>query len=305
MTETIARDWNLYRTFLAVARHGTLAAAAAQLESSVSTVHRQLAALEAELDTRLLERRGRGQALTAAGEALVGRAARIEDELAGIARALAGRDQALRGTVVLTTTDTLAHALLTRYLPTLRARLPEVHLHVAVDNRHYRLGRGEADIALRPGGKPREPDVVARELGEVAFGFYAARAYLERRGRPRRKRELARHDAVVVDDSLAHILYGQIARARFDPARWVLRSPSLLVQADAVSAGAGIAALPCFLMDARPGVERLFAPEREGPLWLLYHAELRGAARVRAVVELLREAIVADRPLLAGAASHT
>jgi DNA-binding transcriptional LysR family regulator len=142
--------------------------------------------------------------------------------------------------------------------------------------------------------------VVARRVVDVACGWYAARAYLERHGRPRRKRELMRHDAVVVDESLSHVIYGQLAAEHTDPARWVLRSPSLLVQARAVRCGAGVAALPCFLMDLDPGVERLFAPELEGPLWLLYHSDLRRTARVRAVVDFLLERLEGDRSLLLG-----
>src|SRR5690348_6056574 len=115
--ENVVEPWDHYRTFLAIARGGTLAAAAEALGSSISTVHRQLAMLEQALDTSLLERRGRGQVLTEAGEALIERAARIEAEVLAIERDVAGRDEALRGSVVLTTTDTFADMLLRRHLP--------------------------------------------------------------------------------------------------------------------------------------------------------------------------------------------
>ena len=295
-------DWNQYRTFLAFARGGTLAAAAGRLGSSISTVHRHLAQLEETLGSRLFERRGRGQVLTPVGEALLARAERVEAEIVAIEREVAGRDATLRGTVVLTTTDTVAHRLLSRYIPAFRERLPEVHLQLHVDNRQYRLGRGEADVALRPGRRPTEPDVVATEVGSATFAWYAATEYLERRGRPRRKRDLMNHDAIVPDASLANVIYGRVAAELTDPARWVLRAPSLLVQAMAVEAGAGVAALPCFLMDRRPGIERLFQPEIESPLWLLYHADLRHTARVRAVVDLLAESLAADRAVLEGTA---
>jgi DNA-binding transcriptional LysR family regulator len=104
----------------------------------------------------------------------------------------------------------------------------------------------------------------------------------------------------VVDESLAHVAYGRLAALHTDPRRHVFRSPSLLVQAQAVCAGVGVAILPCFLMDPRANVRRLFSPEPEAPLWLLYPADLRRTARVRVVVELLFEAFIADRPLLEG-----
>lgn len=300
----VAPDWDLYQSFLAVARAGTLAGGAAALGTSTSSVHREIARLERALGATLFERRGRVRVLTAAGEVLARRAADVEEELVAIARELAGADQLARGTVHLTTTDATAYGLLPRYLRPLRERHPGIQLHVTVDNRHYRLGRGEADVALRPGGAMGEPDVVERLVGEVALAYYASRDYLARHGRPRRKRDLAAHDAVVVDQSLAHIAYGRLAAEHTDPSRRVLRSPSILAQAAAVSAGAGIAALPCFLMDPRPEVERLFRPEPEGPLYVLYPAELRRVARVRAVVELLTELIAADGPLLSGAGTN-
>ena len=108
---------------------------------------------------------------------------------------------------------------------------------------------------------------------------------------------------MTTDESLSQIVYGRIAAERTDPARRVFRSPSLLAQASAVSAGAGIGALPCFLMDQRPEVERLFRPGHEGPLFLIYPTELRRVARARRVVELLTELLTDDAPLLEGRAA--
>ena len=75
-----------------VARHGSLTAAAAKLGYSPSALSQQVAALEREAGTTLLERNARGVRLTEAGAALVTHAdailARIEDaedELAAIA----------------------------------------------------------------------------------------------------------------------------------------------------------------------------------------------------------------------------
>jgi DNA-binding transcriptional LysR family regulator len=53
-------------------------------------------------------------------------------------------------------------------------------------------------------------------------------------------------------------------------------------------------------MSRRDDVVRLFPPEVEGPLWLLYAADLRHTARVRAVVELLLELLAQDAALLLG-----
>lgn len=294
-------DWNLYRALVTIARAGTLAAAAEELGTSVSTVHRKLAELEDALGTRLFERRGRVRALTAVGEAIAQRAARLEEDVRSIERQAAGQDRKPSGRVVVTTTDSLAEAILMPCLTRLRVQYPDLHLDVLVDNRHFRLGRGEADLALRAGGRTNEPDVVARPVGDVFFSHYASRAYLARHGRPKRKADLLEHDAVVVDESLAQVTYGRVARERTSPSRHVLRTPSLSLQATAVEQGLGIAALPCFLMHGRPGVVRLFRPEPEAPLHVLFHRDHRGTARVRAVMDALTDFLAEDRALLSGA----
>lgn len=70
-------DLNRLLTLRELARCGTMAAAAQSLHLSPSAISQQIAQFELELDTTLTERRGRGVALTPAGEALVRHAERI------------------------------------------------------------------------------------------------------------------------------------------------------------------------------------------------------------------------------------
>jgi len=57
------------RLFLVIARHRSLTRTAVELDLGQATVSERLRALEAEVGTRLFERRGRGVTLTPAGEA--------------------------------------------------------------------------------------------------------------------------------------------------------------------------------------------------------------------------------------------
>ena len=70
-------DVNRLRVLDAVARHGSVTAAARELAYSQSSVSHHLARLEAETGARLLQRAGRGIRLTQAGQLLAGRAAEI------------------------------------------------------------------------------------------------------------------------------------------------------------------------------------------------------------------------------------
>src|SRR3954466_5462522 len=70
-------DVTRLRVLDAVARHGSVTAAARELDYSQSSVSHHLARLEVETGAQLLQRAGRGIRLTQAGQLLAGRAAEI------------------------------------------------------------------------------------------------------------------------------------------------------------------------------------------------------------------------------------
>jgi len=82
----------------------------------------------------------------------------------------------------------------------------------------------------------------------------------------------------------------------------VYRASSMNAQAIAARAGLGIAFLLTPMGDADPRLERLFVmPSKDTYyLWLLIHADLRQTARVRAFVDFVSEAVLADRSLYEG-----
>jgi DNA-binding transcriptional LysR family regulator len=75
---TALLDWEDVRFFTALARHGTLAAAARALKATHATVSRRLASLEATLGHSLFTRNARGYALNAAGASALAEAAQME-----------------------------------------------------------------------------------------------------------------------------------------------------------------------------------------------------------------------------------
>ena len=90
-------DWNDLRYFLAVAREGSTIAAADMLKVNQSTVQRRLAALEEELERKLVERFRTGYCLTATGLALRPHAEAVEAAIAAFERELsAARPRAQR-----------------------------------------------------------------------------------------------------------------------------------------------------------------------------------------------------------------
>jgi hypothetical protein len=66
-----SQSWDNLRYFLAVARTGTISAAAEQLGTEHTTVARRIHALEDELNSRLFHRSNSGYGLTEVGERLL------------------------------------------------------------------------------------------------------------------------------------------------------------------------------------------------------------------------------------------
>lgn len=142
--------WDDLRTVLAIAQSGSLSGAARALGVSHATVFRRLGAIEERLGARLFERHRIGYTPTTAGEDVAAAAVRIEAEVTGIERRVAGRDLLPSGTVRVTTTDTLLQGLLSPVFADFRRSYPDIHLEVAVSNTLFSLSRREADVAVRP-----------------------------------------------------------------------------------------------------------------------------------------------------------
>lgn len=298
------QDWNDLRYFLALSRHGTMTAAARALGVNQTTVFRRLNAMEKRLGVRLFERLPSGYLPTSAGEALQPAAERVEEEVMAAELRLAGEDLRPSGTIRMTTTEDLMVAFLQPHIADFRREFPEIRLEVVVGNLLFDITRREADIAIRPTGRPPE-HLVGRNLGAIGWAVYGSSDYLRRRGAPADAQDLGSHEIVAADESLAGI----------DASRWmimhageqavVFRSDSLLVQLGAVREGMGLAILPCFLADADRRLKRVLEPvdiADTGGCWLLTHPQLRHVARIRAFMHYIAEAVADDRPRLAGSA---
>jgi DNA-binding transcriptional LysR family regulator len=208
-------DWADLELFLAVARGGSLAAAASILRVDASTVHRRIASLEEALRSRLFARSPRGYALTNAGQELLPYATAMDEQAAAARRKLAARDEALTGTVRLSAIDDVA-AILSPIVASFRAKHPGVTVAVDMRSAFADLARQQADVALRLSTRAPEGDLVAKHVAKLAVAFYASRAYLARHGRPERVEDLRDHAIVRGDAGLPVDARGADARRPFE-----------------------------------------------------------------------------------------
>lgn len=291
--------WDDLKVFLEIARTGSLSGAAKALGVNHSTVFRRINAFEDVLGVRLFERLPTGYALTLAGEEMQATAMRVEREIERVDLRITGQDLKLEGTLVITTTDTIAENLLGPHLAAFGNAYPGIQLELVLDNQHVNLSKRQADVAVRPTQSPPE-SLVGRRLATLAFAPYAARKYMKGR-----KGDLASLDWLAVDGSLAHLASDKWFRTTMPNAHVALRSNSLLGLLHGCEAGMGVATLACFMADRRKNLIRVAAPidAAASALWLLTHEDLRHTGRVRAFMDFMATSLCAETDLLEGRAA--
>ena len=299
--------WDDLRIFLAVARDGSLSAAARHLRVSQPTVGRRLAALESALSARLFDRRPDGFVLTPAGSELLPMAETMERAADGVERKQASFANSLKGTVRISIYEIMAQ-FLTRHMTALRRDLPDVEIELAVAHISANLSKREADLLIRE-CLPDSSSLIARRLGRFAYAVYGSRHFLA--AQPRAYGEGRWLDCAWVgfDDDHSY----------FSGARWLserrggrpadIRTNNGMVLHELVREGAGLGVLPCFAGDSDPELERLTPPleDIDSSFHLIVHDDLRRVPAVRAVMDAIgalfarEEARLIGRPPLAAA----
>lgn len=291
--------WDDLQSFLAIARHGTLSAAARTLGVTQSTMGRRLAALEARAGARLLARMPGGFALTPAGEAVLGNVERIEAEALAVERRITGRDIRLEGVVRVTTVEILAVDILTDGFAALQRAHPGIALEIAADARSLSLARREADIAVRL-ARPTQHDLAVRRVGTLAMAIYASEDYLARHGMPDLAAGAPGHRTILNMPEMMGLpemtWFAGLTRAA-EPA---VRHNSRYGQRAAAEAGMGLAVLSRFMGDATR-LRRLATPVPHPPreIYMAVHRDIRHTPRIRAVTDCIAAGIKAAADRLA------
>lgn len=171
-------------------------------------------------------------------------------------------------------------------------------------DRRLDLAKGEAEVAVRM-HEPGDESLVARRIADAPWAIDASPSYIARHGRPQGVEDLARHAVIEFDGEMAANHAGRWLKAAAPGARIAARGNSMLGVLAAVKSGAGLAPLPMLLCRAEDGLEPVLAslPELDSRMYLVMHANLRRAARVRAFCDFLVEEVARLRPLLSGSAA--
>lgn len=290
-------SWDDLRVLLVVSREGTLVKAAKVLETTHTTVSRRLKALEAQVGSRVVDKRPDGASLTPAGEELVAAAAAMEAAAFAAEKRVLGRDAALSGVLRVATLDGIASGF-ARVFAEFTRRHPEVQLEISVNNDPVSLTRREADVAIRATDHPPE-HLVGRKLGRFEYAIYVARSLVQDTGGDPELtaypwiKPMARLGARRTEAWLAEHVPGVRIAGEFETTLSILAG---------VEAGMGACMLPCWMADPNPELVRLTGvlPGMGIDIWVLTHPDLRHTARVKAFNEHLASMMRPMQALLSG-----
>jgi DNA-binding transcriptional LysR family regulator len=283
-------DWDDLRFFLALARHGSLSAAAKDLRVAQSTVGRRLISLETSLGVRLLNRTPDGYVPTLAGLGVQEHAERLEVEAQSLRHAAGAHETRMAGLVRVTCAETVADHILAQGLATLHLRHPDIVVELTPDRRELSLSMREADIAVRL-RQPDQHDLVVRRIGTLAFGLYASQAYLDRNGLPDFQSGCPGHYYIAQTDDVQDTTQAGWLSDLTSCAVVSLQTRSHEAAVAATIHGGGLACLARFRADRETGLIRLTIPSPvpSAQLWLVVHRDNRQTPRIRATLTLITE----------------
>jgi DNA-binding transcriptional LysR family regulator len=280
-------------TFVRIVDGGSLTAAAGALNTSLPSVVRQLAALEAALDVRLLNRTTRRLALTDEGREYYERSKRLLADVEEAEAALSARRVEPRGRLRVTASVLFGRLHVAPAVNAFVAKHPAVRVELVLLDRAVDLIEEGLDVGIRIGSLP-DSSLVAVPVGATRRVVCASPGYLKRHGRPGSPEDLARHRSVgftsLSPDHEWVLRDGErTRRVKMDP---LVASNQIDVALGACLDGLGLGQFLCYQVKAGIESKRLVrvltAYEPAGvPVQVIYPGARRMSANVRALVDWL------------------
>jgi DNA-binding transcriptional LysR family regulator len=282
------------RVFVKIADAGNLSAAGRQLGLSLTSVSRQLMALERVLGTTLVERTTRHLSLTESGRLYYLRAKQILEEVAEMEGGLTMQTGVASGRLHISAPSLLGRLRLAPMLPGFLAEQSRVSVDLMLVDRPVRLAEEGIDVALRV-GPLEDSGLIARKLDDIQLVVCAAPDYLRRRGKPATPDDLLGQDCLAFSDvpgvSEWSFQDGAVRRAVRIPTRLCANDFDTLVSA--ALAGAGLVRVPSWqvahhLADGRLRIVLEAYQRPPTPLSILTPRTRLLLPKVRAFVDFLQ-----------------
>ena len=177
------------QAFARVVETGSFTKAADTLHMSKTTVTQLVQQLEARLRVKLLNRTTRKVNITADGAAYYERVVKLLADMDDAETSLSSAAALPRGRLRVDVPSPFATLILMPALPDFHARYPDIQIDMGVSDRVVDMIRENVDCVVR-GGELTDQSLMARRIGDLQLGVYAAPEYLERLGTPTHPQDL-------------------------------------------------------------------------------------------------------------------
>jgi len=285
-------SWDLYRSFLAVMRTGSLSAAARLLSTTQPTIGRHVELLERSLGGSLFVRSPGGLRPSLIARELMAHAEVMEASAAAFLRKALDDVDEDAGAVRIAASHVVGSELLPAMLTEFHRTHPRIVIELALSNEPDDLLRGDADLAVRM-FRPTQDALIAKRIGSVEIGLYAHRRYVERHGLPDDIKAMESHTLIGYDRDPVWIRAAARMGIQFERERFDLRCDSELAQLSALRAGFGIGACQVGIARRNPDLIPVLPDQISFSLdvWLAMHRDLRSSRRVALLFEHLAQAL--------------
>jgi DNA-binding transcriptional LysR family regulator len=186
---------NAMTTFVAIVKHGSLTAAAAELDKSLPTVVRMLAALEEYLGVQLLNRTTRRLALTEEGRHYLDRCQKILADIEQTELELGDEHGEPRGLLRVTCSVTFGQMHISGAVTQFLGRYQNMQIDLLMLDRIVNLVEEGIDVGIRIGQLP-DSSLIAVPVGEVRRVVCASPGFLKSSAAVTRPEDLAGQSCV-------------------------------------------------------------------------------------------------------------
>lgn len=269
--------WSHLEFFLATARHGTLSAAAKELDVNHTTVARRILALEKELQVKLFKRKNTGYILSEHGISLLEEVRQIEEMVNQTKSKFISTPENIVGKLsIARTTDSNKFNLL---LKKFQDAFPNIELSSYVGTSESQIKSYEADISILTTRYPPQ-DMVAKKIGTTGMHIYGSQEYLKGKN---------------INDleSLDWLSFrnDSVRPNTFDLIRRSVKNPNIKFASDSYTEilglaleGCGVAFLADLDMEGKNNMKMIASQNhfQEVHIWLVFHPDLVNNLRVQA-----------------------
>ena len=235
--------------FVRVVETGSFSKAASEFSTTQPTVTKQVAAIEARLNVRLLNRNTRGVSLTEAGALYYEKCKTIVHEAQEADNVVRLRQTQAHGLLRVGASVAFGRRVLVPLSLEFMRHHPQLQLDLSFEDRYTDLIGQGIDVAVRM-GKLADSALGARFLGSNPWLMVASPRYLRRAGTPRRPSDLSAHETLIYNSVQGSDVW-RVSSPRGEAvtvhvsAR--LRSNNLSAVLAAARSNMGVAALPWYV----------------------------------------------------------